>query len=219
MGVIMATLTSEYRSLYNTCNFHDLEQRIFFTKSYCPSNNQMQYFFHAYLHQGAQLINQGYIYFYINDNTSTFIGSYTNPKYRNEGINTLLISCWIKYCLDHDITILTTNKKQRKPFLVYLLKTFFFELEDISLYEINPFTIYICRKENDLNKYLYFKSEGQRKSFSQGKIVQRDNYKIIDTLSHDIEVLDQVLLSTPYYLSDENKAYNRSLSLIKKHER
>ncbi len=219
MGVIMATLTSEYRTLYNTCNFHDLEQRIFFTKSYCPSNNQMQYFFHAYLHQGAQLINQGYIYFYINDNTSTFIGSFTNPAYRNEGINTLLISCWIKYCLDHDITILTTNKKQRKPFLVYLLKTFAFELKDISLYEINPFTIYICRKENDLNKYLYFKSENQAKSFSQGKIMQRDNYKIIDTLSRDIEVLDQVLLSTPYYLSDENKAYNRSLSLIKKHER
>lgn len=219
MGVIMATLTSEYRALYNTCNFHDLEQRIFFTKSYCPSNNQMQYFFHAYLHQGAKLINQGYIYFYINDNTSTFIGSFTNPEYRNEGINTLLISCWIKYCLDHDITILTTNKKQRKPFLVYLLKTFSFELKDISLYEINPFTIYICRKENDLNKYLYFKNAGQGRTFSQGKIMQRDNYKIIDTLSHDIEVLDQVLLSTPYYLSDENKAYNRSLSLIKKHER
>ena len=49
--------------------------------------------------------------------------------------------------------------------------------------------------------------------------MQRDNYKIIATLSRDIEVLDQVLLSTPYYLADENKAYNRSLSLIKKHER
>ena len=43
--------------------------------------------------------------------------------------------------------------------------------------------------------------------------MQNDNYALLTDIGDDTIVLDDVLLSTPYFMQDENKAYKRSLQI------
>ena len=197
------------------------KQRVYFTKTkFTPGDTNKQYdqyFIKIYeqTEKGSYKC-QGYIYFYLDflKRESRFIGMFVNPEYRNQGIAQLLVSYWITFCLDNGLYDLKTARKQRKPFLLYLLKKFKFDLLNINEYKTSPNTISICREGIALDKCLYFKNPIQAETFKQGKIKHGDNYIILDRLTADTEVLDEVLLSTLYVSHDENTAYVRAHNLI-----
>lgn len=198
-----------------------LKQKVYFSRTrFTPGDTKRHcdhYFIKIYKRtENKDYKCQGYIYFYLDffKRDSKFIGMYVNPEYRNEGLAQLLISYWITFCLDNGLYDLKTARKQRKPFILYLLKKFKFELLNINTYETAPNTISICREGSNPAKCLYFKNPLQAETFKQGKISHGDNYIILDQLTIDTEVLDQVLLSTLYVSQDDNAAYVRSHNLI-----
>lgn len=198
---------------YNGCS-----QRVYLSKSLLKSNKRDQYFLKVCLVRN-NMICQGYIYFYLDflKKTSHFIGLYVKPEYRCTGLASLLISNWVQFCLDNDFNTLTTNTKQRKPFLLYLLKTFGFEIFDVEKYLTSPYTIYICSEKDHMEKYLLFKNERQAEAFLHSSIMQHDNYRIIEELKNGMHILDNILLSTTYCLQNEDKAYMKSLQICNKH--
>lgn len=201
--------------------YNGLRQRIYMQKAYMSVNNQNQYFFKSYVLDDHELICQGYIYFYLNkeNKASDFIGAYIKPEYRNDGIASLLVSTWIQFCLNNGYNFLGTNKAQRKPFLLYLLKTYGFEIMDSTIYQTNPNVIDICKSEIDNTKYLLFKNPKQKISFLRGNIAKGDNYSVIDSLSNGIHYLDSVILSKTYSLINEYKANEKSILVLKRYKR
>ncbi len=200
---------------------NNLPQRIYFQKSILTNNNRTQYFFKTYILYQNNLICQGYIYFYLNEKlkSSDFIGLYVKPEYRNLGIASLLVANWIEFCLDNNYIFLETNKKQRKPFLLYLLKTYGFEIFDNLMYKFSNDTIHICQSKLDNNKYLLFENTNHRESFMRGKIAKEDNYKVIDELNDNMRYLDSIILSMPYYMQDTYKAEEKTSLVIKRHKK
>lgn len=194
------------------------KQKVLFEKTRFNDANTDQYFVKIFqTTSNGNYLCQGYIYFYIDfiNKNSNFIGLYTNPIFRNQGIAQLLIAYWVKLCLESGIYNLNTIKKQRKPFILYLLKKFQFDLLNIHEYELSPNTISICQTPFTTNKCLYFKNPKQAETFKNGKIHAGDNYFILESLSNDIVILDQVILSKPYESKEDEIAYTRSLKLIK----
>lgn len=200
-------------------NFDNHESRIYLEKTFHKYNGTDQYFLKLMqITSSGNLDCIGYIYFYIDflKLESKFIGIYVKPEYRNNGIASLLVSNWIKLCLDNGIYNLETNKKQRKPALLYLLKNYFFEIENPETYITSPFTIDICEGIHDKTKYLYFKNEEQKQKFIHSTIMQEGNYYILDELTNAYRFVDNVLISNPYYIQDDNAAYTRSLKNIER---
>lgn len=200
--------------LDNTYHYNGLNQLIYLQKKY--DSGRKQYFLRLYiLDSDGELKQQGYLYFYLNfeKKESKFIGAYIKPLYRNNGLASLLISNWIKLCLDNDIFNLKTNRKQSKPLLIYLLKNYTFEIEDISDYETSDDTISICRGEDDLI-YLLFKNDDNKEKFLKTAQMYQGNYHILDTLSDGFFIIDQVLLPRFYYIQDANNAYTKATEQI-----
>lgn len=197
----------------------EYRQRIYFEKSLFKSNEKDQYFIKAYKLENGILNCIGYIYFYIDEEEkmSTYIGTYVKKECRNSKIASLLTSMWIKFCLENGIYNLNTNKKQKKPFLIYLLKKFNFDLEDKDEYQRSKYNIHICRRMFEPDKYLLFQNEKQKETFIRGKTYREDNYKVIDSIDFDTEKLDTILLSTIYELKDENEAYKKSLKIVNRY--
>lgn len=196
-------------------------QKIIIKKVYSAWDNKDHYFIYLEkINPDGNYEKQGYLYFYYNeqDKRSEFIGLYINPKYRNQGFASLLISCWIRICIDNELSIIRTIQKQQKPFLIYLLKLYYFELQNKELYKIHSSLIDICKKENDKTKYLYFHNSIQAQQFSKGKIYQEDNYQILDDLPEDLKILDSVILQKRYYLQDKNEAYIKSMRIKEKYQ-
>ncbi len=197
-------------------------QQLILSKTYCKPDNRNHYFITLYLVKpDGTYINQGYIYFFYHEQNKTidFIGIFIKTEYRSKGLASLLVSTWIKLCLENDIIKLTTIQKQKKPFLIYLLKTYYFELKDATLYEKSKNVIHICRRENSSAKFLFFENENQRDLFMTSKIFYTDDYQILDTLEEDTEKLDTVILSKKYFLQDEEGAYKKALRIKKNQER
>lgn len=208
--------------LYNDfVGYSGLKQRIYFQKSHMKTNNVDQYFLKLFVvdEKGKQTC-QAYIYFYLNsDNkTSDFIGIYVKPEYRNLGFASLLVSTWIQFCFNNGYNFLGTNKVQRKPFLIYLLKTYGFEILDNIIYQTTNNVIHICKNKNDNTKYLLFKNPKQRESFMKGSIAKEDNYKAIEQLDTNMSYLDSVILSKEYNLLDEHKANEKSTLVLNRHK-
>lgn len=202
--------------------YENINQKIFLEKSLNTNDNRDQYFLKLYLHlPNGDFICQGYIYFYIKFDTkeSHFIGTYIKPEFRNKGLASLLLSNWMQLLFENDIYKLSTSKKQRKPFLLYLLKTYSFEIANISKYDISQWTIDICRSEKDNKKYLMFKDLTHKKYFLESLINLNDNYIVIDELTEDIKKLDSVLLSNPYHLQNSDYAYTKSLYIAQNRNR
>lgn len=194
------------------------KQRVFFEKTRFNAANVDQYFIKIFkILPDGKYVCQGYIYFYIDFliRESKFIGQYTNPEFRNEELGQLLISYWIKLCFDNGIYKLDTIHKQRKPFIIYLLKKFKFDLYNIQSYEESPNTISICQNPVIVDKCLYFKNPKQAETFKNGKVHAGDNYFILENIDENTTILDQVLLSTPYQSTDDELAYERSSKLIR----
>jgi len=205
--------------LYETFTTDLKPQLVYLSKTFSSGDLKEQYFLKIYTLENGELKPQGYIYFYLNiaQRESKFIGIYIKPEYRNKNLSSLLISCWIKFCLDQNIIFLKTNKKQRKPFLLYLLKKFQFELYNPELYQITPRIISICRDPESNIKYLMFQDERQELTFKNSSIMREDNYQIIKEIKEPIQKIDQVILSKTYQLEDANAAYNRTLRIYQNH--
>jgi len=209
--------------LYNNlAEYNGQKQEIYFQKSHMTKNDKDQYFLKLYsLDENHAQVCQAYIYFYLNSDTKTsdFIGVYVKPEYRNLGFSSLLVSTWIQFCFNNGYNFLGTNKTQRKPFLIYLLKTYGFELWDNLIYQTSNYVIHICKKENDNTKYLIFKNQEQKESFMRGKIAKEDNYKAIEQLGKNMSYLDSVVLSMKYNLLDGQKANEKSTLVLNKYKK
>lgn len=201
--------------------YNEFNQRICISKSFMKGNNKEQYFLKLFLVKGSNLICQGYIYFYLNQEikSSDFIGLYVKPEYRNSGFASLLVASWIQFCLNNGYDFLGTNKKQRKPFLIYLLKTYGFEILNHSIYENSNYVISICQEKDSYIKYLLFKNQKQKETFMKGKIAEEDDYRVINELGENMSYLDHVLLSTEYNLLDDYKANEKSTLVIQRHKK
>ena len=221
----------------------------FLEKAFFKSKNADQYFIKIYrtdLSGSHSRDNMGYIYFYLDSEskTSSYIGTYVKPEYRSLGLASLLTAYWIKMCLDDGYDFLTTNKTQRKPYLLYILKKVFFEIDDPERYHLSKHTIHIC-KDGEGQRFLLFKSDELARRFQSGKIYRGDDYKImlfedldlgrgiilstdehgivtssdeiqklLDVAKGRVQLLDCVLLSNIYTLRDNNAAYDLSSKRI-----
>ena len=194
--------------------------RLALEKSYFPSNQRDQFFIKAYTLKNGCLICQGYIYFYIDFDTLTseYIGSKVKEEYRQNGLASLLHASWIDLCLQYGLEHLQTIKTQRKPFLLYLLKKNCFELENTSLYQASPHTIYICSQEHSHYKYLLFKNQNTAEYFRRSKIYAGDNYQILNGLEPGYQILDRVLLSNIYFAYDNEATHRRAEGVLKRYK-
>lgn len=214
--------------------------RLTLSKSFFTALNKDQYFLKIYTYScNGNFTCEGYIYFYLDDldNKSIFIGAYVKPEFRGQGISSYLIASWINICVNEGYTKLVTNKSQKKPFLLYLLKTFGFEIDNVNQYGVCFDNIFIYRNYNDSgNKYVLFKSPFHAKMFENSTIYKSDNYVILNPehpqmsleelkkisdlpeLISDpsLQFLDQILLSRKYTLQDEHKACQRVLKIKSK---
>ncbi len=176
---------------------------------------------------GVEVI-QGYLYFYIDleTKTSSFIGIKVLEDYRDLNIGSLLISMWIDLCLNNGIDFLGSNKKQRKPFLIYLLKTYGFEILNPSLYETSSDVISICKRQEDKSKILLFKDRKHEETFRRTNIYDSDNYEIVSSLD-GVEHLDDIIMplqdytrkKISYDLTDYDKAAVKVKRTLNNHRR
>ncbi len=205
--------------LNNNLKYHDFHQQITLTKYFCNSDLNDRYYLRLNINNNGELINQGYLYFYLDSKSldSKFIGIGVNPEYRNSGVASLLIANWIQFCFDEGFFNLQTIRKQRKPFLLYLLKKFCFDLNNLNKYYTSSKTVHICRKEGSSNKYLIFANKHEEERFSRSNVMKKDNYKIINSTDENINILDSVVLYEPYYLQNNKQAYQKSLQISNKY--
>lgn len=208
----------------------DYNQELYIKRSIDDGINNEKYYISAYSNINGELVQQGYLYFYLDkkNGISDFIGVGVDPKYRNLNIASFLVASWIDLCLNNGYDFLGANKKQRKPFLLYLLKTYGFEVFDKSLYQSRNDVITICRsidvKNND--KILLFKDKKIEKTFKETNIFKTDNYKIVDS-KENIITLDDVIIpfqnmskSNVYYeLIDRFICEDKVNKVINRHKR
>lgn len=219
------------RTLYKSGFFSgEYNQDLYLKKSKMDESNRPKFFLTVFSKINGELVQQGYLYFFLDYETkaSYFIGVKVLEEYRNLNIASFLVASWIDLCMNHGYNFLGVNEKQRKPFLLYLLKTYGFEILDKSLYQTRPDVISICRNENllDKSKMLLFRNEKHEKTFMSTNIYKSDNYKIIHNQS-GIIVLDNVILplqsrkhnQVDYALRNELLAEIKSDTTISNHKR
>ncbi len=202
------------KALYSTDYFSgDYNQMLYIKKSIQDNCNDTRYFIIASSNINGNQVQQGYIYFYLDPKTKTssFIGTYVEPEFRNLNIASLLIANWIDLCLNNDYQYLITNKKQRKPFLLYLLKLYGFDVRDQNLYDTRLDVISVCRSKdlNNMDKLLLFRDPRHEKVFTGMHTFKHDNYRIIHNLDESI-YLDQVIL--PLQSAKRNQVYYEMLN-------
>ena len=56
----------------------------------------------------------------------------TEEQFRNCNMGSLLISAWLDFCLNNGIEYIGVNNRQRKPFILYMLKTYAFDVVSYS---------------------------------------------------------------------------------------
>ena len=100
MNVLENLPSDKHILIADNYTYDNFYQRIYLEKTYFKEKNMNQYFLKLYLLMpNGKLICQGYIYFYVDFNTltSSFIGMYIKPEYRNQGLATLLVSIGLNY--------------------------------------------------------------------------------------------------------------------------
>lgn len=185
-------------------------ERVVLTKHKTSSRDAYQLYCYLVDYDGNETL-QGYMYFNVcpTKDGSNYIGTYVNPKYRNRGIANYLNSVWIKYCLENGLECLKTIKRQRKPYILYMLKGYTFEINNKDLYDNR--SIHICR-DREGSKFLLFDNEEEKRRFMSSTICLDGNYRVLDSLE-DGEELDRVILNHKYTLEDNDKAYNLASSI------
>ena len=218
------------KTLYQTGFFSgNYSEDLYLKKSIDDGSHKPKFYISVYTRINNELRQQGYLYFYLDYETkqSNFIGIKVEPEYRNLNIASFLIATWIDLCLNNGYN-LGVNEKQRKPFLLYLLKTFGFEILDTSLYETRPDVITCCRSLDYTNKakMLLFKDPKHEENFIKTNIMKEDNYQIIHSTNGIIR-LDNIILPLQsahrnpahYELLDEMIAELKTNHIISKHKK
>lgn len=217
--------------LYSDCCFSgEYNQQLFIKKALSNENENDKYYINVYSTIDGRVVRQGYIYFYLDHRmkSSDFIGINISKEYRGLNIASLLISAWIDLCFNNGYDFMGVNKKQRKPFLLYLLKTYGFEILDKSLYISRDDVITICRSKDieDRSKILFFKDMKHENSFKGTNVYRADNYQIVHD-KRSVLTLDDVIMplqnmnkdSVDYYLFGLEKANEKVLKTMNAHRR
>lgn len=216
---------SPYSSDYYSGDFN---HNIYLMRATDDGSNRSKFYLRATTNINGEEVIQGYMYFYLDfDNKkSDFIGIKVHEKFRNLNIASLLVSLWIDLCLNNGIDFLGSNKRQRKPFLIYLLKTFGFEILNTDLYSTSKDLISICRRDNDFSKIILFKDSKHEQSFRATNIFREDNYEIITSLD-GVNHLDDIIMpiqdfrrkQISYNLVDYDKAKVKIKRTLKNHRK
>ena len=208
----------------------DFDQNLYLVKAKDDGSHKDKYYIWATTKINGVEVKQGHLYFYLDHDTKTssFIGVKVVDEFRNLNIGSLLISSWIDICLNSGYDFLGVHDKQRKPFLLYLLKTYGFDILDKSLYDTRKDVISVCRREDydDKSKLLLFRDFKHEKAFLGTNIYKSDNYEIIHSLDNVI-YLDDVIMplqgmkknQVPYWLLDYDKANVKVKSIFNKHKK
>lgn len=228
---ILENLETDKRILYSDSYFSGIyNQKLFIKKSIDDGIHKDKFFISVWTNIDDNLIKQGHIYFYLDNEirSSHFIGVMVNPKYRNLNIGSLLIASWIDLCLSNGYDFLMAHEKQRKPFLLYLLKTYGFDILDKSLYDTRRDIVSICRGiyPEDMRKLLLFKDFSLEKKFMATNIYTSDNYEIIHNLD-GVKMLDDVIFpiqnlkknKIKYELIDKDIAEKKTIKVLARHKR
>lgn len=190
-------INSINRIVYETGYFSGDFNHIIYLKKAVDSTDDDKYYLDVRTIINGQEIQQAFLYFYldISNRTSRFIGIAVKNEYRNMNIASLLVSLWIDFCFNNGIEEIKLATRQRKPFILYLLKTYGFEVADISLYDTRDDVITICRKKDDdrNHKGLLFKDPMHEAIFKKTNVFKADNYLILDSLDNAIK-LDNIIL-------------------------
>ncbi len=224
-------LEEDKKVLYSTDYYSgDYSHELYIKKSIDDGSNKPKFYIRAYTRINGELVPQGYIYFYLDyeNKTSNFVGVKVLDEFRNLNIASLLISAWIDLCLNNGFDFLGLNRKQRKPFLLYMLKTYGFEVPNKKLYDKRDDVITICKSKNpeDLSKMLMFKNPKHEFNFVHTNVYKTDNYVIIHN-DKDIIMLDHIILplqdsnTNPidYTLTDYDFAKARTQMVLSRHRK
>lgn len=216
--MIEQTVENKEKIFYDSFHRENGDVLIYFSKH--SSANDLPRFYFSFYEKEALF---AYIYFYLNmgEKTSKFIGMYVNEEKRNEGYAKLLLSTWIQFCLHHSIEIIQTIERQRKPFIIYLLKTFGFDLLNEEKKQKDRRKIAICKKEDSCSKCLHFYYKNQEMGFLNSHIMKEDNYEILslfDLENPNIQVLDSILLLKSYVAYDNETTYEKAKQILKKYK-
>lgn len=222
-------LNEGYRKLYSVEYFSgDYNHNIYLIRANDDGSNKPKFYIKATTIINEIETTQGFLYFYIDfkNKTSSFIGVKVLEEFRNLNIGSLLISVWIDLCLNNGIDFLGSHKKQRKPFLLYLLKTYGFEIFDKSLYKTSGDVISICKRDNDTSKLLLFRDKKLERDFKSTNIFETDNYQIIKSLE-GVNYLDDIIMplqnqslkNISYDLNDYNKANEKVIKVLNRHKK
>ncbi len=224
-------LEPDKKIIYSTDYFSESYNHILYLKrALDDGSHKPKFYLSAASLINGEIIQQGHIYFYLDfdKKTSSFIGVKVLEEYRNMNIATLLIATWIDLCFNNGYDFLGTNPKQRKPFLIYLLKNYGFDIEDLALYRKRNDVIGIYRYQNldDNNKLLLFKDKRHENIFINTNICKTDNYQIIQDTSDTI-YLDEVIVPFQnatiqpiiYELRDYDKAKQKTKLVLKRHHK
>lgn len=223
------SLETGVKKIYSTEYFSgDYNHKIYLMKANDDGSHKPKFYLRATSNINGVDVIQGYLYFYLDFEykTSDFIGIKVHEEFRNLNISSLLVSLWIDLCLNNGIDFLGSNKKQRKPFLIYLLKTFGFEILDKSLYKSSKDVISICRREDDTTKLLLFKDSKLERDFRGTHICKEDNYEILTSLD-GVTYLDDIIMplqdfrrkNISYDLIDYDKANVKVKRVLKNHQK
>jgi len=208
----------------------DYNQDLYLRKSANDTSNRPKFYISVISNINGNLVQQGYLYFYLDyeKKASYFIGMKVKEEFRNLNIGSFLIASWIDLCLNNGYDFLGVHETQRKPFLLYLLKTYGFEIFDKSLYDTRQDVISICRsfEPNDKRKFLLFKNPKHESIFVRTNIFKMDNYEIIHNQNNVIH-LDDVILPLQnrrrnpisYELLDQEQAKTKVKTIITCHRR
>lgn len=230
MGLI-ESLDEKRKVLYSDSYFSgDYNQEMYLKRAVDDTTNMPKYYLSVWTNINGQLVQQGYLYFYLDfkNKASFFIGVKVEEAYRNLKIGSFLVASWINLCLNNGYDFLGTNKKQRKPFLIYLLKTYGFEILDKTLYATRSEVIDICRSidPNHKSKLLMFKDKKHENAFIRTNVYKSDNYEIIHS-SNGVITLDRVLLplqnskrlAVNYELLDSDLAQYKTQNVLSLHRK
>ncbi len=175
----------------------DYNHEIYLKKSIDDGSNRPKFYISIFTKDNDIYKLQGYLYFYLDytKKSSSFIGLKVNEEYRNLNIASLLISLWLDICLNNGYKNIDINHKQRKPFLLYLLKTYGFEVANLKEYYTRDDVITICKNENltDKAKYLLFKSPKHAHDFQKTNTYKSDNYIIANDGRLNLIYLDKII--------------------------
>lgn len=208
----------------------DFDQHLYLVKANDDGSHKDKFYIWATTMINGVEVKQGHIYFYLDRDTKTssFIGVKVLEEFRNLNIGSLLVSSWIDICLNNGYDFLGTHDKQRKPFLLYLLKTYGFDILDQSLYDTRKDIISICRSKDifDTRKLLLFRDSKHEKAFMGTNVCKTDNYDIIHDLD-DYIYLDDVVMPLQnmkrdginYWLLNYDKAKVKSKVVFNRHKK